>query len=59
MVITSCLSLDEVEPRISSRMVDPRLSLVFNIIAPDYRGDVNPTQMAKHPEPHMPRRHYR
>ena len=57
-VITSCLSLDEIEPRISSRMVDPRLSLVFNIIAPDYRGDVRPTQMAKHPEPHVPRRRY-
>jgi len=57
-VITSCLSLDEIEQRISSRMVDPRLSLVFNIVAPDYRGDVRPTQMAKHPESHMPRRHY-
>ncbi len=38
-VITTCLSLDEIESRISSRMVDPSLSLVFNIIAPDYRGD--------------------
>jgi DNA replication protein DnaC len=39
-VITTCLSLDEIETRISSRMVDPSLSLVFNIIAPDYRGDI-------------------
>lgn len=40
LVITTCLSLDEIETRISSRMVDPRLSLVFNITAPDYRGNV-------------------
>ena len=48
MVVTTCLSLDEIEPRISSRMVDPKLSLVFNIIAPDYRGNVKP----------VPKRHY-
>lgn len=46
-VITTSLSLDEIETRISSRMVDPRLSLVFNIIAPDYRGDVKSTRRAK------------
>jgi len=40
MVITTCLSLEEIETRISSRLVDPKLSLVFNIIAPDYRGDI-------------------
>jgi DNA replication protein DnaC len=38
-VITTCNSLDEIEPRISSRMVDPRISMVINITAPDYRGD--------------------
>jgi DNA replication protein DnaC len=38
-VITTCFALDDIESRISSRMVDPSLSLVFNIIAPDYRGD--------------------
>ena len=38
-VITTCFSLDEIESRISSRMMDPSLSLVFNIMAPDYRGD--------------------
>jgi DNA replication protein DnaC len=38
-VITTCFSLDEIESRISSRMVDPSLSLVFNILATDYRGD--------------------
>ncbi|MEW6033529.1 MAG: ATP-binding protein [Chloroflexota bacterium] len=39
-VVTTCLSLDEIEPRISSRMVDPRVSNVFNIIAPDLRSDL-------------------
>jgi DNA replication protein DnaC len=47
MVVTTCLSLEEIEPRISSRMVDPRISLVFNITAPDYRGNVKPTRQAK------------
>ncbi|MFC1916740.1 ATP-binding protein [Chloroflexota bacterium] len=46
-VITTCCSLDEIESRISSRLVDPRLSLVFNIIAPDYRGDLRSSQKAK------------
>jgi DNA replication protein DnaC len=47
MVVTTCLSLEEIEPRISSRMVDPRISLIFNIIAPDYRGNVKPTRQPK------------
>jgi len=47
MVVTTCLSLDEIETRISSRMVDPRISLVFNITAPDYRGNVKSTRQAK------------
>jgi DNA replication protein DnaC len=47
MVVTTCLSLEEIEPRISSRMVDPKLSVVFNIMAPDYRGNVKPTRQAK------------
>ncbi len=42
-VITTCNSLDEIEPRISSRMVDPRISMVINITAPDYRGDNSST----------------
>jgi len=41
-VITTCSSLEEIEVRFSSRMVDPRLSLVFTVIAPDYRGDIRP-----------------
>jgi DNA replication protein DnaC len=47
MVVTTCLSLDEIETRISSRMVDPRISLVFNITAPDYRGNVKPVRRAR------------
>jgi len=47
MVITTCLTLDEIETRISSRMVDPRISLVFNITAPDYRGNVEPVRRPK------------
>ncbi len=53
-VITTCFSLDEIESRISSRMVDPSLSLVFNIMAPDYRGD---TKAAR--EPRTQQRHHR
>lgn len=43
-VITTCLSLDEIENRISSRMVDPAIGLVLNIDAPDYRGDTRGRQ---------------
>ena len=46
-VITTGFSLDEIERRISSRMVDPTLSLVFNIVAPDYRGDLKASRTAK------------
>jgi hypothetical protein len=47
MVVTTCLSLDEIETRISSQMVDPRISLVFNITAPDYRGNAKPTRQTE------------
>ena len=43
-VMTTCLNLEEIENRVSSRMVDPSISLVFNIIAPDYRGDIKTTR---------------
>lgn len=46
-VITTCFSLDEIENRISSRMVDPSLSLVFNIVATDYRGDRKAVQKSR------------
>lgn len=45
-VITTSLDLEDIESRVSSRLVDPSLSLVFNIIAPDYRGDI---RMSKAP----------
>ncbi len=40
MVVTTCLSLDEMEIRISSRFADPRFGTVFNILAPHYNVDV-------------------
>ena len=48
-VITTSNSLDEIEPRISSRLVDPKISMVINITAPDYRGDKasNPERQPK------------
>ncbi len=39
--------LDEIESSISSRLVDPKISTPFNIMAPDYRGDLRPSQKAK------------
>jgi len=38
-VITTRCSLDEIDSPVSSRLADPKISLVFNIIAPDYRTD--------------------
>jgi len=46
-VITTCLNLEEIENRVSSRMVDPSISLVFNIVAPDYRGDIKIARTAR------------
>lgn len=43
-VITTTCSLDELESPISSRLADPRLSLVLNIMAPDYRTDLRSGQ---------------
>jgi DNA replication protein DnaC len=40
MVVTTSLSLDEMEGRISSRFADPRFGTVFNILAPHYNVDV-------------------
>jgi len=36
--------LDEIESSIGSRLVDPKISTPFNITAPDYRGDLRPSQ---------------
>ncbi len=38
-VITTRCSLDEIESPVSSRLADPKISLVWNITAPDYRTD--------------------
>jgi DNA replication protein DnaC len=38
-VITARGSLDEIDNPISSRLADPKISVVWNIIAPDYRTD--------------------
>ncbi len=55
-VITTSLSLDEIESRMSSRMADPRLSLVFNIRAPDYRVDRVSTERSAPQRGRRPRR---
>lgn len=39
-VITTCLTLEQIEQRIASRMADGRVSNVFNIAVPDYRSDI-------------------
>lgn len=39
-VVTTCLAMDEIEARIGSRMMDPRVSNVFVMTAPDYRSDL-------------------
>jgi DNA replication protein DnaC len=54
-VITTCYALDEIESRISSRMADPRLSLVWNITAPDYRADRQGVERTKPPLRHTRR----
>lgn len=54
-VVTSNQSLEEIESRISSRMADPRISLVLGIEAPDYRTDRPPVEKAK-PAPPRNRR---
>ncbi len=46
-VITTRCSLDEIESPISSRFVDHKNSLIFHIVAPDYRGDRKPSQGPK------------
>ncbi|MFC1873472.1 ATP-binding protein [Chloroflexota bacterium] len=38
-VVTTRCSMDEIDGPISSRFIDPKISLVFHITAPDYRGD--------------------
>ena len=46
-VITTRLTLEEIESPISSRLIDPKISLVWNINVPDYRGDLRSTQKTR------------
>jgi DNA replication protein DnaC len=52
-VVTTRLSFDEilgeVDPAISSRLVDSQTSVPFNIMAPDYRGDRKPARKRTSP----------
>ncbi len=38
-VITTRCTLDEIDSPVSSRLADPKISMVWNITAPDYRSD--------------------
>ncbi|MGD9393556.1 MAG: ATP-binding protein [Dehalococcoidia bacterium] len=40
-VVTTNCSLDEIDSPISSRFAEPKISVVWNINAPDYRTDAN------------------
>ena len=46
-VVTTNLALDEIEPRIRSRLADPELVTLVRMSAPDYR---RPMQDSSHPE---------
>ena len=46
-VITTVYSLDEIDSPICSRLADPKISNVINIIAPDYRSDMHSVKSAK------------
>jgi DNA replication protein DnaC len=58
-VITTRLSLDEimndVDPSISSRLVDRNISVTFAIIAPDFRNERKPGPKSSTPRPKSPR----
>jgi len=43
-VITTRSSTDEMDSPVASRLVDPKISNPFIINAPDYRGDLKPSQ---------------
>ncbi len=38
-VVTTRCTTDEIDGPVSSRFVDPKISMIFNIIVPDYRTD--------------------
>jgi DNA replication protein DnaC len=43
-VITAVCSLDEIESRIGSRLIDSKLTTFFSILVPDYRSDLKSTR---------------
>jgi len=47
MVITTNMTLEELESRISSRLADPKISTPFNITAPDFRTSMVSTGQTK------------
>ena len=49
-VATTVLSPEQIEDRLCSRMLDSQLSIVFNIMAPDYRTDREPVAKSQ-PKP--------
>lgn len=61
-LVTTSRTLDELEPRISSRFADPKISTPFNIQAPDYRCDISasrpssPRQRSRSASPNQQRR---
>lgn len=46
-VITTCLTLENMETRIGSRLADPRFISVVNIMAPDFRSDLTTSEKVK------------
>ncbi len=53
-VVTTRASLDDIDQAISSRFTDHQFSMVFNITAPDYRGDSGHAK-GRRPAPRSPR----
>jgi len=43
-VVTTTYAMEEIEPRVASRFIDKKLSMVLNINAPDFRSDYRPSQ---------------
>ena len=54
-IITSSLRLEEIEARLSSRMGDPRLSIIIGITAPDYRIDQEQRPASRNSSPRRSR----
>jgi DNA replication protein DnaC len=48
-VITTRRSLDEIDDPVGSRFVDPKMSVAFTIIVPDYRGDLHSGKASQRP----------